>query len=326
MGEHLTYERYLWFDRQIREGRYPNATSLVRQFEISERTASRTIDFMRTMLDAPLEYDSTRKGFTYSDTAFSLPAFQVSQEELLAILVAKTLLSGSAGGAISRAISRFGHKLFASTSAVGLTEPFVDQAFSSVWHGYSPGQDQTFQVLVAALLARHSVSFRYHSPQGEAQTCRTVYPHHLQHYMGSWILLAWCTLRHQWRRFYLARMEEPAVTGESFTPQPQESWRHLLHDAFGIFQGEETFAVTLRFSPERARWIREQHWHPQQEMTLADDGSLLLRLPMADLREIKLKVLQFGAGVEVLEPETLRTEIRREAAAMARLYGIRTVP
>lgn len=322
MGEHLAYERYLWFDRQIRQGRYPNATSLVRQFEVSEKTARRCIDFMRTMLDAPLVYHPSRKGFAYGDTAFALPALQVSQEELLAILVAKTLLSGSAGGLISRAISRFGRKLFASTSAVGLTEPLIDQLFSSVWHGYSPGQAHTFQVLVEALLARHSISLRYHSPLGAAPTCRVVHPHHLQHYMGSWVLLAWCTLRQQWRRFYLARMEEPVATGERFTPRPPGEWRYLLHDAFGIFQGEATFAVTLRFSPERARWIREQHWHPQQAMTAEADGSLLLRLPVADLREIKLKVMQFGAGVEVLAPESLRDEIRREVAALATLYGM----
>ena len=321
MGAHLQYERYVWFDGQIRQGRYPNAGNLVQEFGISEKTARRSIDFMANMLSAPLAYHPSRKGYYYEDNSFALPAFHVSQEELLAILVAKNLLAGSAGGAISREISRFGRKLFASTSVIGLSESFIDQAFSAVWHGYSPGQAQTFQVLVAALLACQAVSFRYRSPLGELPTHRTVHPHHLQHYMGSWVLLAWCTLRRQWRRFYLARMDEAAGTGEPFAPQPPAAWRYLLHDAFGIFQGEETFPVVLRFSPERARWLREQVWHPGQEMREADDGSLVLSLPVADLREIKLKVMQFGAGVEVLEPAALRDEIRREVAAMVNLYG-----
>ncbi len=321
MGAHLQYERYVWFDGQIRQGRYPNAGNLVQEFGISEKTAHRAIDFMANMLSAPLAYHPSRKGYYYEDNSFALPAFQVSQEELLAILVAKNLLAGSAGGAISREISRFGRKLFASTSAIGLSEPFIDQAFSAVWHGYSPGQAQTFQVLVTALLAHQAVSFRYRSPLGELPTHRIVHPHHLQHYMGSWVLLAWCTLRRQWRRFYIARMDEAAGTGEPFAPQPPAVWRYLLHDAFGIFQGEETFPVVLRFSPERARWLREQVWHPGQEMREADDGSLVLALPVADLREIKLKVMQFGAGVEVLEPAALRDEIRREVAAMVNLYG-----
>lgn len=322
MGAQLQYERYLWFDGQVRQGKYPNAGDLMRRFEISEKTARRAIDFMTDMLDAPLVYDTSRKGYHYEDTTFALPSFQVTQEELLAILVAKTLLSGSAGGAISRAISRFGRKLFASTSLMGLSEAFIDQTFSAVWHGHAPGQARTFQVLVTALLARRAVSFRYRSPENEIESLRLVHPHHLQHYMGSWVLLAWCTLRRQWRRFYLARMDQVADGGASFTPQPPASWHHLLHDAFGIFQAEETFPVVLRFSPERARWIREQVWHPRQEMGEEAGGGLVLSLPMADLREIKLKVMQFGAGVEVLAPDSLRREIETEVAAMARLYKL----
>lgn len=321
MGAQLTYERYIWFDQQIRQGRYPNASTLARKFEFSEKTAHRAIDYMATMLDAPLEYDATRKGYTYSDSAFSLPAFTVTQEELLAILVAKTLLSGSAGGVISRAISRFGKKLFAQTSGVGMSEEFIDQVFSATWHGYSPGQAETFQRLVEALVSRRTISCRYRSPHGNATTVRTIHPHHLQHYMGSWVLLAWCTLRQQWRSFFLARMEELIVTDETFVQRPAEEWRPQLHNAFGIFQATETFPVTLRFTPELAHWIQEQHWHPKQEMTIEADGSLLLSLPVADLREIKSKVLQFGSGVEVITPEALRHEIRQEIAAMHKKYA-----
>ncbi len=38
MGEHLILERYQWFDRQVRENKYPNATSLSRRFEIYLKT------------------------------------------------------------------------------------------------------------------------------------------------------------------------------------------------------------------------------------------------------------------------------------------------
>ncbi len=116
-------------------------------------------------------------------------------------------------------------------------------------------------------------------------------------------------------------MEEVAVSPDPFRARPAEEWQHLVGDAFGIFQAADTFPVTLRFAPEQARWIREQHWHPRQEMTIDPDGSLCLSLPLADLREIKQKVLQFGAGVEGLAPPALRDEIREEIAAMREKYG-----
>ena len=42
MGGPLSYERYHWFDRQVRLGAHPNATTLARQFEISTKQAQRT--------------------------------------------------------------------------------------------------------------------------------------------------------------------------------------------------------------------------------------------------------------------------------------------
>jgi predicted DNA-binding transcriptional regulator YafY len=48
---------------------------------------------------------------------------------------------------------------------------------------------------------------------------------------------------------------------------------------------------------------------------------LELRLPVADFREIKIKILQFGADVTVMEPEALREEIEMEVRKMAAVYS-----
>ena len=149
---------------------------------------------------------------------------------------------------------------------------------------------------------------------------RLAEPHHLQHYMASWVLIARCRLRNDWRKLYLARMSDFSIQQESFVPRPPDQWQHLLEGAFGIFQAPETVTVALRFNPFRARWIREQHWHPDQTITHLDDGGLELSFPVADFREVKLKILQFGADVEVVAPEELRREVQEEVEKMVKLY------
>jgi len=111
VGEHLAYERYHWFDRQVRAGRCPNATTLAQHFEIAPKTAQRAIEFLRDRLRAPLEYDASRKGYRYTSHSFQLPAVQVSQEELLAVLVAQSLLSPEEEGPLAEAIRSLGDKL-----------------------------------------------------------------------------------------------------------------------------------------------------------------------------------------------------------------------
>ncbi len=47
MGSKNVYERFTWFDNKVKAQKYPNATALSRQFEISLKIAQRDIEFMR---------------------------------------------------------------------------------------------------------------------------------------------------------------------------------------------------------------------------------------------------------------------------------------
>lgn len=73
MGNKNIYERFIWFDHNVRESKYPNATGLAEQFEVSVKTAQRDVEFMRDRLNCPLTYDKSRKGYYYEDETFSLP-------------------------------------------------------------------------------------------------------------------------------------------------------------------------------------------------------------------------------------------------------------
>jgi predicted DNA-binding transcriptional regulator YafY len=230
----LYQERLAWFDRQIRASRFPNARHLAERFEVSRRTAKRLITFMRDRLRAPLVYDHNRRGYAYEDSAFELPRIPVVQEELLAVLMARRLLSGTAGGFISNAIRRFGEKLMADTAELGLSPDRLQEGFSATWHGCSPVSAQVFQTVCS-----------------------------------------------------------------------------------GLFQSEDHIPVVLRFTPHRARWIREQVWHEDQQMEELPDGGVRLAFPVADFREVKMMILGFGADVVVESPAALRREIVDEIAKMA---------
>lgn len=320
MGDFVALERMVWFDCQIRAGCHPNASTLAKQFEINPRTAQRCIEFLRDRLHAPMEYNSSRKGYYYPDNTFELPLFQVSQEELLAVLLARSLLTETAGGQISRAIGKFSQKLFAQMSNMGFSPTKIDRHFSAAWPGHSPTPPETFQKVVKALLNDRLLSFSYQSPMRNQTTQRTVEPHHLQHYTGSWALTAFCRLRGQWRKFLLARMTNVHSADETFTLRPPTEWRDLVDKTYGIFQGETVHWVELRFSSFRARWVKREIWHPSQELKERPDASLIMRLPVTDFREIKMKILQYGADVTVMAPDELKTEMKREIQKMAALY------
>ena len=96
--------------------------------------------------------------------------------------------------------------------------------------------------------------------------------------------------------------------------------KDYIRKTFGLMRGEESIEVCLRFTPEISSWISEQIWFSDQEVCPNEDGSICLKFPVADFGEIKREILKYGASVEVLGPEELRTEIENEIRRMGNVY------
>lgn len=239
---------------------------------------------------------------------------------MLAILLAQNILAGSAQGVISHQIRSFGRKLFGKNGLFGVTEKRFCQAFSSTWNQYAPSQGPVFKRVMKALVHSKLLTFTYTSPVDRIAKQRTVEPHHLQHYNGSWGVIAFCHLRREWRSFMLSRMRDVHIEGHTFVPKPRVQWKDQLEGGFGIFQGGELIPITLHFNAFRAPWIREQVWHRDQEVQDLSDGSLILSFPVCDFHEVKMRILQFGGDVVVLSPEELKRDVRDEARVILRNY------
>ena len=79
--------------------------------------------------------------------------------------------------------------------------------------------------------------------------------------------------------------------------------------AYGIFAGRANKTAVLRFTPERARWVADERWHPRQAGQYLSDGSYELRIPYRDERELVIDILRHGPEVEVVAPAPLRDAV-----------------
>lgn len=312
MGDQLFLERFIWFDNEARNGRFPNATKLAEQFELSTKTAHRSIDYFRDRLQAPLEYDGSCKGYFYTDLSFQIPITRVSQDELLALLISRKLITEASAGCLGDELGHISARLGSLLAASLPGKAHPEEAFSFRWKGINPTDPIIFQNATAALIQGRLLTFCYYSPSSSACTMRTVEPHHMVNYLGTWHLIAFCHLRNEWRDFVLGRMTICKVEAEEFAIRPKQEWQPFLEDTFGIFQNKKSFNVKLRFSPERSRWIRGEVWHEGQTEELLEDGSLLLTIPVSHETEIMMEILKHGSHVVVLEPEWLREKVAAE--------------
>ena len=320
MGTKNIYERFVWFDDRVRAKKFPNATALAEKFELSTKTAQRDIEFMRDRLLCPLDYDSSQKGYYYDDETFSLPMVYLSSEELSSLLIARKMLQDISGGFIGDEISTIVDKITNVLNKHVVPGDKIDDTFSFQLIEYSPAPEQIFKAILEGCLKKRCLSFSYYSPATEEKSERTVEPYHLFNYMGTWHTIGYCHLRKGIRDFALSRISEAKVLTESFKIPAEFDFKQYFLSTFGLYKGKSTKEVTLRFTPEKSKWIKGQVWHKDQKAKLLKDGSLELSFPVSDFSEIKREILKHGDAVTVIKPESLRELIKSEAINIAKIY------
>lgn len=66
--------------------------------------------------------------------------------------------------------------------------------------------------------------------------------------------------------------------------------------------------------------MADEHWHPQQQSQILENGRYELRIPYSDPRELVMDILKHGAEVEVLAPQALRDEVASQLKRGAEQY------
>jgi len=320
MGVKNIYERFVWFDDQVRARKYPNASGLADQFEVSAKTAQRDIDFMRDRLLCPLHYDSSQKGYYYDEETFSLPMVYLSSEELSALLIARKMLQDISSGSIGDEISSIVDKITNILKKHSVVSDHIDDAFSFQLIEYAPAPEEVFKAVLEGCLKKRCLGFTYYSPAMGEESTRTVEPYHLFNYMGTWHLIGYCHSRKDIRDFALSRISDAKVTTETFKIPAEFDFKKYFLSTFGLYKGKAAKEVTLRFTPEKSKWIKDQIWHKDQKVKLLKDGSLELSFPVSDFSEIKREILKHGDAVEVIKPKILRDLIKAEAQKIAKIY------
>ncbi len=191
MSERLKYERFFWFHGRVKAGLYPNAKHLAEAFEICGRTAQRDVDFMRDRLCAPLDFDRCRHGYRYTDTSFELPAYWISETNVLALALAVRLASTIPDPALKDELCRLINRVMDTAGGAG--ESCIDQVSDKISVKnieYGRVDERFFRQTVQALFEDQALRITYHSPHTARTSSRTIQPLHLMHYMGSWYLLA----------------------------------------------------------------------------------------------------------------------------------------
>ena len=308
--------RIMAIDQVLRANEWPNTPALARRLEVDERTVRRDMAFLRNQLRAPVEFDSRRKGYHYSEPTYRLPHFQMSQGELLALYLAERLLRSLEGtpfeSDLRGAIEKLGAML---PDGVSVRLDARADLFA-VLPAARPHYDaEAFRVLTTAVVCRHRLEMVYWTASRDETNRRAFDPYDLALLEDGWYAFGYCHLR---RRSGCSRCSGSGPSGRPRTFDRPADFRveDYLQGSFRAVRGDGDYRVVLRFAPAVAGRISEKEWHPSQTIEPQDDGGVILTMHLSSLVEVKRWVLSWGAKCGVVEPIELRSAVDAEARMM----------
>lgn len=319
MSEYVRFSRY----QELLAGRraVPRA-ELMAGLEISEATFKRDIAKLRDQLHVPIRFDRDRGGYVIdkTDDASPLPGLWFRHDEILALLTMQHLLSQLEPGLLGARLQPFRERLEGLLEAYGEKAQDVKNRLRIVHAGKRTLAPPMFEAVAAATMARKQLQITHMRRETGETLTRTISPQRLVHYRDNWYVDAWCHLREDLRSFSLDTISAAHATEDAAKEVDPKEIDQKLGAGYGIFGGKPKAWATLRFTPQRARWVRFEQWHPLQESRVEADGSYVLSVPYSDDREIVGDILRFGEDVEVVSPLLLRSRVQQQLLHAATRY------
>jgi proteasome accessory factor C len=173
-----------------------------------------------------------------------------------------------------------------------------------------PGRLEHLRAFREAQREHRKVRLRYRGGGDRDSSQRIVCPYAIVFASGMWYTVAHCESSDGVRFFRLDRVEDVQLLDARFTPAPHPSVEEIVRQG-RAFQRDGAGTLKLRYSARIARWIAEREGKP-----LAEDGTLTVDHPLADVDWAVRHVLQYGPDVTVLGPDDVRQAVVRRLEHM----------
>ena len=204
----------------------------------------------------------------------------------------------------------------------GQTEIDVLEKMSMIFHkkikewikidfsGWSPSQENTFQIVKSAILNKQLIEFIYYNSMGE-QTSRIVEPLQIWFKDKSWYLISYCRLKKDYRFFKLTRIKEIQLLEEHFERE--------LPEQKGKVTKVETILLEVEISKEMAFRVYDEF--DGNEITKKEDGNFLVKTEFPKNEWVYSFLLSFGEDLKVISPKYAKDIIKDKLQKTLKNYG-----
>jgi len=278
---------------------------------IKTRQLRDDIRFMRSPegYDAPIvSYRDGKKAYyRYEDAEFSIHKKPLTQTEAEQIKRAISILQRFEGAPEFEWINELGPML---TTEFGLSQSEKkNMSFESNidYSGYN-----NILPLFNAIENKRVLKITYH-PFDKPSYSLLFHPYHLKQYNNRWFVFG-LNDKLQIPTWNLALDRIESIEESFFEYVSTEiDWEEHFYDIIGVTtpKNGEIEEIELLFTKEQANYINTKPIHASQRSTQLDSGELLVKLELIPNYELETLLLAFGEKVRVVNPEDLKSKIKK---------------
>jgi len=316
-------ERIYHIHEAVKDGRYPNCTSLAEELEVTRKTVQRDITFMRDSLGLPLIYDDLAHGYHYTADVSDFPVFEFGAKDLVGLFLARQALEPVRGTQLEQTMREVFAKLTRILEGqVKFSWSELDRAMSRKPGAVAKRDLKMFGLLAEAVLERRVVQFGYLKLGAERTERRRVRPYHLGEIDRCWYLIGHDAVRGALRTFALPRMRAVKMLKEEFDIPGDFNGADYLGTSFGVWTDAENPGfkqeVRIELKGYAARLAQERRWHPSQQIKAlnARGTRVEVRFEVGRLEELVRWTLSWGSQAKVREPAELKRLVAEEVRRM----------
>ena len=277
------------------------ANELADKFEVSVRTIYRDIDSISSV-GVPIFTTQGKGGGIKIDNEYILNKSLFDANEKEQIIAA---LQG-----LEKTNKVYKSELITKLSALFKIKNsnWIEIDFTS-WGSNNTYQD-LFNTLKIAIINKNIISFSYNSSKAE-KINRRVKPIRLLFKEQDWYLYAFCLLRNDFRYFKLSRIKDLEVLAINY----EDNFENAVLKK--ELKYENIVNIKLKFDKSVAFRVYDEFNEAIEE---DEKGNLYVEIKIPNNYKLYNYIFSFGANVEILEPEEIRTQFKNMINEIAKKY------
>lgn len=296
----------------LKEGRKIKVKEIAERLEVGEKQVKRYKEILQDFFDIE-SIPGCDGGYVMREYHF--PFHQIfKSEELMLLKYAVSALDTKDTKEISKIIDKLDNDIIRGDRENALYEELW--SYSQV-NGIDEKLIKTLDDVTLAILQSKVINITYRDNGGKVSN-RDIEPYKYLVYKGEKYLVANCLLRNDIRYFKVRRIVDYRVSIKSFNRSIDinKYIDEQRKKGLGIYNQGEKCDLVLEIKNPIANTIKERNWIENQEIEENKDGSIIFKATVFKGAELTSWILGMREFVKILEPESLKNEIKEELKKM----------